>query len=1110
LPISVSYHASGIKTSEEASWVGLGWALNCGGVIGRSIRDGDDFGGNYAGYPGSPAILDNGFGNFDMQTYSVPANSLNSAVMDVLGGHTDSEPDLFYFNVGGYSGKFYIPRQNLSGDVYATEVDQKSNLKIQVIYLEKRFIITDGNGIKYYFGTKEYSYSEGQPVTGYGAYTQLTLQGNCEDTRTISSWYLDSVAAPTGDKIALQYQTPDQCYGVASATNYNESHYRLIQAGSGPNADYYNVSRAVTQEAKLTGVTFKDGHVDFYTSSRSDIDVYGPYDPTKLDSIVIQKNGVTNPVRSFKFFYDYFNSGSRLKLTQLYTEEKPYTFTYNEDISLPSKLTLAQDHWGYYNGHIDNHSLIPRTIFGSEDIFWAAGGNRDADSVVSKAGILTQITYPTGGQTKFDYELNDFAGSSPIYQPVINSIEANLGFYPTNPSVPSVTKDFYLSRTAVVTISGASFSNLTCDQLSSTPEAGERFAILVPIASEGASGYSTIEEYAPVETVANLSYNGCSGNSFGVNKSLTVTLNAGWYRMIAEANYGQTVSSMVVGFNDIVGYNPGIAGAGLRVKRVTSTDANNHTSIRRYVYRLPDNPTSSSGRLMTTPVYKNNIHLTRYITGEDGFGVATGTWGGNYDVYRSTTTIPLSTSAQGSLVGYDVVTELFGEYGENGKLVDIYRNQNWPGIGYGTPPIEEPGNGLMTNEYTYNTSGTLLKEVDNIYDSYFPAEKVISGLAHETPPFYLDWPQNAFINGQGQLTFAPPDGMAPDYLLNNYTLHCEWYKLISTTTTDYTSAGAKVEFTGYSYNGLNKQMAQQKTTLSDNTFLTTKYKYATDYSSSAGSIYAAMVSANMVNAPIETQIWHEVGTNDILMSSSATQYSYFANNKFISPYQQYQLNNQTPLSSTTVGENSTSTGPFSSLLFNSSLFSLKKEMDYDNYGNPTRITMNGQQNTSYHWAYNNELPIAQANNALAAEFYYEGFEESTASGLQTNGGHTGHNYVNGNYTVTWAPPTGSTRSFVITYWYKSTTTGNWVYQLAQAYTQGMTLSNGTAYDDIRIYPSDALMTTYTYEPLVGMTSSTDAKGITTYYEYDAFQRLINVRDKDGNILKHTDYHYQNQ
>ena len=53
-----------------------------------------------------------------------------------------------------------------------------------------------------------------------------------------------------------------------------------------------------------------------------------------------------------------------------------------------------------------------------------------------------------------------------------------------------------------------------------------------------------------------------------------------------------------------------------------------------------------------------------------------------------------------------------------------------------------------------------------------------------------------------------------------------------------------------------------------------------------------------------------------------------------------------------------------------------------------------------------------------------------------------------------------------------------------------------------------MISTYTYSPLIGMTSQTDPNGVTTYYEYDSFGRLQYVKDDQGNILKMYDYHYR--
>lgn len=63
-------------------------------------------------------------------------------------------------------------------------------------------------------------------------------------------------------------------------------------------------------------------------------------------------------------------------------------------------------------------------------------------------------------------------------------------------------------------------------------------------------------------------------------------------------------------------------------------------------------------------------------------------------------------------------------------------------------------------------------------------------------------------------------------------------------------------------------------------------------------------------------------------------------------------------------------------------------------------------------------------------------------------------------------------------------------------------------NSLRVNLPNALVTTYTYAPLIGLRSTTDAKGMINYYEYDSLQRLKHVKDQNGNIVKSYDYHYK--
>ena len=175
------------------------------------------------------------------------------------------------------------------------------------------------------------------------------------------------------------------------------------------------------------------------------------------------------------------------------------------------------------------------------------------------------------------------------------------------------------------------------------------------------------------------------------------------------------------------------------------------------------------------------------------------------------------------------------------------------------------------------------------------------------------------------------------------------------------------------------------------------------------------------------------------------------------------------------------------------------------------------------WDYQGQQPIAMVNNAAASDIAYTSFE-SDGKGNWTFTGTPGLDATapTGNrcYTLgTSITKSGlsTTSTYIVSYWKKTGTVAvnattavvgrsvnGWTYYEHTVVNPagGLIAVSGTGgiIDELRLYSSGAQMITYTYAPLVGVTSQSDANNRITYYEYDRIGRLILERDRKSTRL----------
>ena len=1094
-PIQLNYSYGGLRLEELTGECGLGWSMSgTGGVVTREVRGLPDE--HPRGYYGSESRRQY------VEAFTSPTDMPLTIAQDFVSGKYDAEPDRFIVAVGDLSFSFFISSVSCSqcplSDQHITVTANAELAKVEFTwdYLQ----ITDQDGIQYRFQEKERA-----------SFFSADISNQEKMQNYTSAWHLTSVKNPTGQEITFSYQIKGlqniqhgERYDRTASPSGERIQVNCATLGGNQNSGYadelfirdishqrtWSVTELVVP--MLSKMVWNDGNELEITRTETT----STYQPQVITAIRI-KNKWGRVIKSLSLSYD--DQARPLLSRVTIDQEEVYDFDYHPVTTPhittatsgvwidPSQNPYAQDFWGFANGR-GNATSIPEL-----------GSDRRPNFASTLQGALRSINWPTGGTTQIFYEQNKVRIPASEYldlEPEAPNKEYTFSIQGDSYNTTTSSKTFVFDKVTFARISHqavvrgnssqltVNFGPLNCQGLncqtyysfasemrSKFPEQAPRF---YPVFGISLTGDRTME--------------GCGLNQICVRESVSqwIRIEPGTYVVeasISNAEQGRFEMTIDYFDPDPEDLNPlfyEIPAAGIRIFRTKDCpDAGSESGCLQKIYRYVEEDGYGSGSYLSKLDREFRYQLYDAVDCRERSGTPDGAtnslplyfeW--DYPAiqkeFRSLNPILLN---GGSPVYYSRVEALDDAAATTGREIQFFLPSTWGKTGsYPYSPLPTDfAHGIVWKSEWRSASDVLVKQQIS--------EHSVTGLPLVAPP-----PPGIVFGKSSMYRYTPnlfPDQLEAlqrgSILFKKYTPELPSRRLISSESVMQRSAQPTKKF--YRYNR-KLQLASDSIINSDGTIRVTRFSYPSDF---VDPVYAMLTQQNRIGQPVVTAKWINGKQRELIQIR----------------YQDWK------------GIGSVVEPVSTQITMDGTTFTKVQFQQYASSGKPVSWVERDGIPRVLIWNTNGDQLLGEVFDAKPNEVWFTSFERGDLEGNSILGdGHCGDKSKTDGFVKSISGLNPQT-TYQLS-WFEKNSTGNWqlrVQHVKPNTTGSYTIMLAGQIDDIRFHPIGAQMTTYTSEPLLGITSKTDPNFLTSYYEYDSAGRLMRIRDSDRNITMTRTHQY---